>query len=153
MKRWPHAIAAVFFTLVLTAPVGLSAPAGYDQGVQAYKSRQYNVALGFFSNAARSAPADPAVHYYMGLCYQGMNQMTLAKQQYEWVAGYGSNAQLRSQAQAALGQLSKYSTSYAGSSSSPVVAMAGSHGGGGQSAPSGPKLSGRLQILEFYTDW
>jgi tetratricopeptide (TPR) repeat protein len=64
-------------------------PAAFRDGVQAYNTRNYRLALTKFQQAAQVAPTDAASHYYMGLCYQGMNQYTLAQQQFQWVAVYG----------------------------------------------------------------
>lgn len=137
---------------VAAGPAAVSAPAGFSEGVKAYNSRQYGQAVSYLTQAARQAPADPMVRYYLGLAYQGMNQMTLARQQYEWVAGCRTNPGLQSQAMGALQNLSKYQPSRQGSAI--TVASRGTAPGGRQQVASGTQqVSGRLQILMFETDW
>ena len=150
-------VSAVALTLMLFTSMdpGLASGAGGPQaeGTRLYNQRQYNAALAQFGSAMRSDPNNPLLHYYVALCYQGMNQMSLARQQYEWVASASRDATLRAQASAALSNLSRYKTS-SGSSSGmaigqggPVIASAGvSHSGGS-------KLKGRLKVFDFYTDW
>jgi hypothetical protein len=131
------------------ATPAFAVPPGFAEGVRAYNTRQYRQALIFFTQARGGAPTDPLIHYYMGLSYQGMNQMTLAKQEYAYVA-QSSNRQLAAQASAALTNVSRYSTAYggSGSSSSPVIASAPQSSSAGAA-----KVSGRLQILYFTADW
>lgn len=117
----------------------------FDQAVAAYKARNYHAAVLGFQNAMKSNPSDPMTHYYLALCYQGSNQIALAKQEYTWVSSC-SNAQLRSYAASGLANLSKYPSSVNGSGRTDprsTVAMAGG----------APRISGRLKVLEFYTDW
>jgi hypothetical protein len=153
VSSWKTSIAAAVFAL-LTLPA-VAAPAGFAEGVRAYNARQYSQALGYFRQALRTAPSDPQIHYYMGLSYQGLNQMTLAKQEYSYVASL--RCPLSGHASAALSNLSKYSTSYAGPgytgsagtarSTTPTVASA-------SDASAGPtqKVNGRLQLIYFYID-
>lgn len=120
----------------------------YAQGVQAYGSHRYNDAVTCFLNAEKTAPADPAVRYYLGLSYQAINQISLAKQQYTWVAQQKANPGLAAEAQVALQQLSKYTTFFQGSQ--PTVSSAALAG----FKPSAvQKFVGRAQVIEFYTDW
>lgn len=129
------------------------APSGFAEGVKAYNARQYSVALTCFTRAAQSAPTDANTRYYMGLCYQGMNQMKMARTQYEWVAKAGAG-NIRAQASAALANLDKYASSSVRSASSSSTSTSGSYKSGPLPPPAAaPKLSGRLKILEFYTDW
>lgn len=134
----------VFFSLL---PAG-AAPAGFNEGVKAYSAGQYKQALTYFTQAGQVAPTDPLVHYYMGLSYQGLNQMTLARQQYEWVSACRSNPALAQQASAALQNLSRYQSSRAGSVSAPMAA-----GSASPSRSSVAPISGRLKILYFTADW
>ena len=127
----------------------IGAPPGFAEGVRAYGARQYAQAAAYFRQAATKAPTDPLVHYYLGLSYQGTNQMSLAKAEYSYVANYAPNP-LRSQASLALNNLSRYSTTYSGSgsaSAAPRVASA--------AAPpsAGAKVSGKLQLYLFTADW
>jgi Tfp pilus assembly protein PilF len=136
----------VLFLLAQTSVAEASSPV-FDRAVQMYKAHQFGPALTAFQAFIRTNPSDAMSHYYMALCYQGTNQMSLARQQYEWVSTNSPNAQLRSFAAAGLGQLGKYKTTYAGAGPAPSVASA--------STPAVPtvKISGRLKVIEFYTDW
>lgn len=148
---------AVALAIVCSSSPLSAAPAAFADGVKAYNARQYSVALGYFGEAARTAPSDPSVHYYMGLCYQGTNQMSQARQQYEWVATQGSNPALRGQALAALGQLSQYKKTWQSSNGTSAASNSlrsvapPPKTAGGNSPP--PPMVGKMQILEFYTDW
>ncbi len=128
-----------------------AAPGSFESGVQAYKARQYSVAMNHFNAAAATSPNDVTLHYYMGLCYQGMNQIALAKQQYEWVAASGGNSVIANNARTALQQLS----AYRGGAQPTGRSTAGTVGGEQPTllASAGPKASGRLKVIEFYTDW
>src|SRR6185437_10458638 len=97
--------------LLLNCSVAIqpSPASSFDDGVRLYQSRQYSAALTRFADGSRSAPSNATIHYYMGLCYQSTNQMSLAKQQYEWVSAYASNnPSLQNKARAAISQLSRY---------------------------------------------
>lgn len=137
-----------------TAPA-TAAPAGFAEGVRAYQARRFNIALEQFTRAARSAPNDATVHYYLGLCYQSTNQVSLAKQQYDWVVSCSPIPSLRSQASLALSQLSKFSITRAGAVASPLSDGSRSAADGAAklaAAADVPKLNGRLRLIEFYTD-
>lgn len=148
MKKLPGPIALLSVVCLLPLAVG-AAPAGFDDGVKAYNARQYANALARFQQAARVAPTDPLTHYYMGLSYQGLNQFSLAKQQYEYVYATSKNNGLRASCSAALASLSRYqSQKITGSGYAIASASAGRAGGGG-----GVRASGRLKVIEFYADW
>ena len=117
----------------------------FDQAVQKYKLRQYSAALVDFQTVLRANPRDAMTHYYMALCYQAMNQVSLAKQQYEWVAG-SNDTTLRGYASSGLAQLQKFPSSYMG-------AITPSSPGVGARSGSAPRINGRLKVIEFYTDW
>lgn len=128
-----------------------AAPASFDDGVKAYNSRQYRQAISSFTQAASQSPADPMIRYYMGLSYQGLNQMTQAKQQFEYVSTCRANPALAGQAQAALQNLSRYKTTVAGSP--PTRPAATSTARSGSPAASGQRANGRLKVIDFTTDW
>lgn len=118
-----------------------------DEALSQFKARRYSNALPLFQSYAKSSPQDALPRYYCGLCYQYMNQMTLAAAEYKWVAAYSKNPQLKAQAENGLAGLSRYSRSYGGASlvsSSASVAPASS----GRTF-----AKGRLKVMEFYTDW
>jgi thioredoxin-like negative regulator of GroEL len=144
--KLPSRLVTAFFAAALLPSMAVALPQSYSQGVQAYNAHQFKQALGYFSDAERTAPSSPEVHYYLGLCYQSMNQMATARQQYEWVAHQTANPMLRGQAGAALQQLSRYAASaqsQAPQEQAPAKAV----------VAAGPKLNGRLQVMEFYADW
>ncbi len=128
-----------------------AASAAFSDGVRAYNGRQYSQALRYLSQAASEAPTDPMIHYYMGLSYQGMNQMTLAKQQFEWVASCRSNPVLAGQAQVAVQNLSRYKPTQSSGWAGTTASTASS--GGGSPAASGQRASGKLKVIDFSTDW
>ncbi len=147
--------------MLLTAlPSAQAEPSSsYSEGVKAYNNRQYNQSISFLLKAATQTPNDPMVHYYMGLSYQGMNQMTMAKQQYEWVASCNTNPALAAQAQTALTNLSRYKPNLqlgSGRITAATTAATSSSTtsrGGNKSATAGQRASGRLKIIEFSTSW
>jgi tetratricopeptide (TPR) repeat protein len=134
--------------LSLLAPAGaLAGSPAFDAAVQQFKARRYSAAVAGFQAALRANPTDAASHYYMALCYQSMNQMAQARQEYQWVITRGNNAQLRSFATSGISQLGKYQTSYSGYA--PQTPS-------GRTVPAPgvvPHVSGRLKVLEFYADW
>lgn len=136
---------SLFVVLCVLQPLPAGASAAFDQAVQQYKLRKYSVAIAGFQSELRSNPSNALAHYYMALCYQGTNQIAQARQEYEWVAS-SNNAQLRGFASTGLANLSKYKTTYTGYSSGSSPAAVTSGGGG-------PKIVGRLKVIEFYTDW
>lgn len=85
-------------------------PAGFDTAVAAYNSRQYSQALSQFQTVNRSNPSDASTHYYMGLCYQYLSQMSSAQQEYAWVYTYSTDQTLRYNAYQALQQIQQWSS-------------------------------------------
>jgi tetratricopeptide (TPR) repeat protein len=132
----------------LAMPIAaMAVSAQYVEGVRLYGAGQYSQAANKLSEAARQEPTNPSIHYYLGLCYQNMNQMALAKQEYDWVARAGSDARLRYQATVALSNLARYrggATSQSATTSNASRMIA--------SAPSSDKAR-RLKVVEYYTDW
>lgn len=127
-----------------TLPVAAAPNVGFAEGVKAYNKRQYQQALTLFQQARAVQPADPLIHYYLGLSYQALNQMSLAKQEYAYVSKC-NNKILQIEANAALTNLSKYRTTYSGAA--PVVKAAAT-----TAQNEGPKLDGRLQVLYFSSE-
>jgi thiol-disulfide isomerase/thioredoxin len=125
-------------------PAG-AASSDFSAGVSAYQQHQYKIALNKFSCAAAQSPRDPVTHYYLGLCYQGMNQMSLARQEFAYVANFGSGP-LRTQAAAALQNLGHYQTTF----SSASAALPGR-----AAPPAAPanRIQGRLKVLDFCASW
>lgn len=144
-------IAAALALLVLPGAVqeaAMAAPLpGFNEGVAAYNARRYSQAVSYFSQALKVSPADPTAHYYLALAYQGLNQMTQARQHYAFVAQCGGNRALAAQASVALNNLGRYQPSRSGSSVPSGGSAAVSAGGGSQ------RINGRLKVMEFSTDW
>lgn len=149
IESFEFACLATFFSLLICIfsscdCAATAAPQQFEQAVKAYSSGQYASALSQFQQLARTAPNNTQVHYYMGLCYQCLNQVALAKQEYQWVAG--RDAQLRQYCLDALSRLDKYQTgrqtSYQSSTTAPGATQTG-----------GQSISGRLRIYDFYTEW
>ena len=117
--------------------------------MKSYGARRYSEAINQFGAAEKQYPTDPSIHYYMGLCYQAQNQMSLAKQEFAWVGQNGSGV-LRNQANTALQNISRYT-----SQTSTEVAVAPANDG--FTATKVPKIEkkfqGRLKVLEFSTSW
>jgi tetratricopeptide (TPR) repeat protein len=129
----------------------------YATGVAEYNAHHYKVALGYFANAARANPRDYNSYYYLGLCYQGLNQMTMARQNFEWVARSCPNPTLRTQAMQAASQIADHAAANAarqqtGSGLDPGYTVALTMQQAAPAANSGPKITGRLQVVEWYTD-
>lgn len=130
-----------------------------DLAIADYKAKHFAVALSKFREIVGKSPTNDSARYYMALCYQGMNQMSLARQQYEWVASNGREP-LRSYAQSGLTQISKFPNSYSSASSSvssvagtPSLTSAARASSPTRTAALAPKISGKLKVLEFSTTW
>ena len=93
----------------------------FDKAVAAYNSRQYSQALSLFQSIISQNPSDAMSHYYMGLCYQYLDQMSSAQREYSWVMDHSNNQSLRGNAQQALQQLSQWGShrEYAGQGNVP----------------------------------
>lgn len=71
---------------------------------QDYVTGNYSAAL---SKLATAQPS-PLVYYYSGLCYQGSNQLRMAKSQYTMVLQTSKDQQLRYHSQLAIASLERY---------------------------------------------
>lgn len=126
-----------------------------EQAISTYKGHRYAEAIAQFDAYSKQPASDQATaHYYMGLCYQCLNQVGRAQSEYQWVVANGRNQALRSYAQTAIDQLDAYK---------------GHRGYQGQAAAGGPKpravaravksnvarypTHGRPMVLDFSTSW
>lgn len=150
MKKTFIVVTAALWCYSISLSMAVASP-GFDEAVKLFNARQYSPALAKFTELARANPNDGLCHYYMGLCYQSTNQMTQAKSQYEWVAAATKDAGLKAKCQQALSQLQRYQSQRITGSS--VIASSSSSGPGAQAGRSTTKVSGRLKVIEFYTDW
>ena len=72
---------------------------------RSYSAGRYRDALDIITTMTPTA----LTHYYTGLCYHGMNQTRQAAAEYQWVASYARDPQLRINASKALNSLTAYS--------------------------------------------
>ena len=140
-------IAICLLLCLAQLPAAIAGSPVFDQAVQQYKAHHFSQALPGFQAEVKRSPSNALAHYYMALCYQGMNQMALAKQEYQWVAT-SNNSQLRSLASAGLTQIARFPSSVAGSTSAATPRSTGSV----QVTASAPKVVGRLKVIDWYTD-
>ena len=122
--------------------------ASLASAVAAFKSKDYKSSLNYCNQAIRANPTDIGAHYYKALSLHYMNQISQAKQEYEWVAKTGNNS-LAANAQKALAGLEKRNSSYQGSSGSSSASSGSSSSSGGYSRYS----SRKPKVLDFYTTW
>ncbi|MBI2809656.1 MAG: hypothetical protein HYX67_02335 [Candidatus Melainabacteria bacterium] len=154
----------VLVALVLLIGCGSAANAEdiYRRAVLNYQAHHYSAALADFEKLTAAYPNNAMVRYYRGLSYQGTNQISLAKKDFEWVATNcpdGKVKQLGAQGLQNLGSYRSTSSSSSAGAAAPFFAQAGSTGTSG-SAPAATttiaaasRPGGKLQkILEFTSD-
>jgi tetratricopeptide (TPR) repeat protein len=134
----------MLFAWLLLAPVVAAGSAAFEQAVREYKARRYSQAISGFRTVLTASPSDAMSHYYLALCYQGTNQISQAKQEYEWVLRMSQSPQLRNFASSGLAGLSRYRTTFGSAAADPARAT----------PPAGAvHIVGRLKVIEFYADW
>jgi hypothetical protein len=79
------------------------------QAVQDYNGRKYKDALTKLDGLSRTGQASDKAHYYMALCYQGINQMNTAKSEYMWVYSRSKDATLKYNAWQAIQSMERWS--------------------------------------------
>src|SRR5579883_3336223 len=79
-----------------------------DNAIKSYNQHKYSQALTQLRQLHSSGACTDSIHYYMALCYQQLNQISAARQEYETVAK-GKTANLRANAQTALASLDRWS--------------------------------------------
>ena len=160
----------ILVALILLAGCASAADAedAYRRAVLNYQAHHYSAALTDFEKLVAAYPNNAMVRYYRGLSYQGTNQITLAKKDFEWVATNcpdGKVKQLGAQGLQNLGSYRSQSSSSSNLSSSgsaqKFFAQVAPSGGTGQSSAStastqniaSARPGGKLQkILEFTSD-
>lgn len=80
----------------------------FDEAVKSYKDKKYSQSLSQLQKLHDGGMCTDTIHYYMGLCYQSLNQISAAKQEYETVAK-GKTPALRANAETALAGLNQWS--------------------------------------------
>lgn len=83
----------------------------YLKASEAYRKGNYRDAIKNFELCNQTGGSCQWTHYYLGLCYQGINQLAPAYQQFQWVLSYGKDANLRKYSQFASDSLSAYAGS------------------------------------------
>jgi tetratricopeptide (TPR) repeat protein len=86
-----------------------SRPSTSADPVALYNQRQYRQALAKFKEAAKKNPKDSKAHYYMAMCYQGMNQIKIARDEYMWVYQNANDQRMRYNSWAALSNIERWS--------------------------------------------
>lgn len=125
--------------LSIAAPCFADGPT-LQQAIADYNNRKYSESLNKLRTLqANGQQNNDTVHYYMGLSYQGVNQIAAAKQEYAWVVQASRNPQLRSNAQTALASIDRWSQNrnyqgqgndFARGSTATATVMRSSGGGG-----------------------
>lgn len=114
------------------APAAHGADAAFNQAVQTFSSGKYAQALAQFQVVSQKYPSDPLTRYYMGLCYQQLNQVGQAQSMYTWVERNARSNELKAKARAGLDSMNQYSSARTRPGSAPPPAPAGA-------APPDPK--------------
>jgi hypothetical protein len=130
--------------LAKKSPAKTPPPSGRDQLVAkspAFKKATANYQQGKYLDAIKQLEYIDShggccqwVHYYLGLCYQGINQVGLSYRHFQWVLSYGKDGSLRKYSQYASDTLTYYAAnrSYAGQGGiAGAVAESRTSGGGG----------------------
>jgi len=104
----------------------------FVKAARAYQQGKYKEAITLLENLDAHGGCCQWTHYYLGLCYQGLNQLGLSYRHYEWVLSFGKDPNLRRYSQFAQETLTYYAANrtYAGQSGI-MGAVAESRGGGG----------------------
>jgi thioredoxin-like negative regulator of GroEL len=148
--------------LVIAAAVPPMSATPMDQGMKEYKAGNYKEALKHFANQGAKAPADPTLHYYIGLCYQGLNQSALAIREFEWVSARAPSAPIGKQAHQALVQLVKYKSQTSPQAAGTALTLSQRADGtvvaanqttNVASTASVARVARKLKVYDFYTDW
>lgn len=143
------ALSVTIMCLVSAAPAQAG---GLNNGIELYNAGKYGQALPVLEAAVRANPYDPAGHYYLGLCYQGLKQSSLARQHFQWVAANSRDQTLRAYAEKAMGSYVPPKAS--GSLSTTAAPSASSSGAAAATASEArAKQLGRCKVLMFETSW
>jgi len=113
-------------TLATFTPPAKSADAAFHQAVQTFSAGKYAQALAQFQVVSQKYPSDPLTRYYMGLCYQQLNQIGQAQAMYTWVERNARSNELKAKARAGLDSMNQYSSARTRPGSSPPPPPAGS---------------------------
>jgi predicted Zn-dependent protease len=142
----PKPLCSAVALISLAAPLALGQASSYNQAIADYNGGRYARALSEFKTLEAAYPTNVLVRYYAGLCQQSVGHIEQAKDEFRYVATYGT-PQLKSMASAGLAQLQNAHMSVSSHSSSPSIAMASPSSG-----TAAPAAKVR-KIIEFYADW
>jgi hypothetical protein len=107
---------------------------GFVKACASYKNGKYLDAIKELEYIDTHGGCCQWTHYYLGLCYQGLNQVGLAYRHFGWVLSYGRDANLRRYSQYGQDTLSYYAANRTyGGQGGIAGAVAQSGGGGGRS--------------------
>lgn len=95
------------------------ADAAFNEAVRSFAGGKYSQALAQFQVVSQKYPSDPLTRYYMGLCYQQLNQVGQAQQMYTWVERNAHSNDLKAKARAGLDSMNQYSAARAHPGSAP----------------------------------
>ncbi len=130
----------------------------YRRAVLNYQAHHFSAALADFEKLAAAYPNNAMVRYYRGLSYQGTNQISLAKKDFEWVATNCPDGKVKQLGAQGLQNLGSYRSSVSSSAvAAPFFAQAGSTastaGVATNTIAAASRPGGKLQkILEFTSD-
>jgi len=97
-----QAIIVSVLSISSTVTAAIASTNDLSKGIELYNAGKYSQSLPLLEAAVRANPYDDSSHYYLGLCYQSLKQITLAKSHFQWVAANARNATLRSYAAKAM---------------------------------------------------
>jgi thiol-disulfide isomerase/thioredoxin len=146
--------AIVTISTIWLTSTNVAMASSLNNGIELYNAGKYSQALVLLESAVRANPYDPTGHYYLGLCYQGLKQGSLARQHFQWVASNSRDATLRSYAEKAMG--SYVSPKAAGSLSVAATTQTtaqSSSPAADTSNEARAKQLGRCKVLMFETSW
>ncbi len=104
----------------------------FVKATQAYQKGNFRDAISNFELCDRSGGCCQWTHYYLGLSYQGINQLGPAYQHFQWVLARGTDPNLRRYSQYASDSLSYYANNrtYGGQGAIASFSRASAGGGG-----------------------
>jgi tetratricopeptide (TPR) repeat protein len=88
----------------LSVVPSFAGPPSFKQATSDYQAGKYQVALIEFEKFRESYPTNLQVRYYEALCYQGLNQLDKAREEFQFVID-NDEGRLKASAQAGLKQL------------------------------------------------
>ncbi len=89
----------------------------YRRAVMSYQAHHYSAALADLEKLVVQYPNNAMVRYYRALAYQGTNQMSLARKDFEWVATNCPDGKIKQLGAAGLRNLGGYSSASTSSNS------------------------------------